>query len=54
MGVFWKAAPHSLIENDRHFREAYCFHHLGDSGRFGGAKWWNVSDKLERTWKEAV
>jgi hypothetical protein len=30
ISVFWDVAPCSLIEIDRLFRGAYCFHHQGD------------------------
>jgi hypothetical protein len=30
MTVFWYVAPCSLLEIDRRFRGAYCFHHQGD------------------------
>jgi hypothetical protein len=34
MSVFWNIAPCSLVETDRRFRGAYCFHHHGhDNGR---------------------
>jgi hypothetical protein len=29
MAVFWDVAPCSLVETDRHFRDAYCLYHQG-------------------------
>jgi hypothetical protein len=34
MTVFWDAAPCSLVETDRCFIGAYCFHHLGATSHF--------------------
>jgi hypothetical protein len=28
--VFWDLAPRNIVELDRRFRGAYCFHYLGD------------------------
>jgi hypothetical protein len=30
MTAFWNMAPCSLLEVVRRFRDAYCFHHLGN------------------------
>jgi hypothetical protein len=29
MAVFWDVTPHSLLDNDRRFRVAYCLRHQG-------------------------
>jgi hypothetical protein len=32
MGIFLDVAPCSLVDTNRRFRGAYCFHHQGDMG----------------------
>jgi hypothetical protein len=33
MTGFWDAAPCSIVEPYRRFRDAYCFYHQGDQRR---------------------
>jgi hypothetical protein len=44
--VFWDVAPCSLVEDERHFRGAYCLHHKGDDNG-GSTHLWNVT-QLQR------
>jgi hypothetical protein len=46
MTVFWDVAPCTLIEIDRHFGDAYWFHHQGEDG--GSKHIWNVGKLLQQ------
>jgi len=43
--VFWDAAPCSLVEVDRRFRDAYCLHHQDDDP---SPWWWRHYAPLKR------